>query len=218
MRPRLWLGPMLVLAWQTAPDIYRLTVGAEAGQFEDRTIACDGSVTSATPIDLARVGAVIDAWFDQGVRVQASASGGDLGGLGIARLQGEWKHVGLGAGVGRGTTVDGAPTWFPSWYLRLGNADRLHVLVDVFPPDLGPVSGGYIRMGVGYRRGRAAGPGGFLGLVVPPFADESYLAALHAEVTAPVRPNIEVVLRGLVADGYARGTVAVGAGVRATFH
>jgi len=224
MHARLWHAPLIIALWQAAPvaierdpvtNKYRLYVGAEAGQFENRTIACDGSVIDAIPVDLQRAGAAFDAWFGPHTRLRAAVGTGDPGAHSAIRLNGEWRAIGLGLGAWAGRDYEnGGELFAPSMYLRFGNADALHVTMDVFPPDLGPVAGGAARLGLGYRQGYAGGTGWFLGIAVPPFADERYTLAGQGELHTQVTGSVDLMIRALLGPGYQRSTWGLGLGAR----
>lgn len=82
MSSRLFLGPLLVLAWQVAPVTvspdstgrYRITVGYGGGQLEYRRLDCSGNVVRADPSTFSFGAVEVEAWPDDRLRLTGTAA------------------------------------------------------------------------------------------------------------------------------------------------
>ena len=227
MRAHLLHGPILLFIWEFTPislaqdslGNHRIAFGYGAGQFEHRTLSCSGAVLTANPTRYQEVGSQVDLWSRHArFTLYGGRHFGDQfydGLFGGAAVAWEGQYVGLGTGVSAVSGSDGFTG--PSFYLRFGNMDRAHFLLDVLPPT--PVRGmaGLAWAGVGFNRGHLRGPSGRLGVDVPLHADQAYLLGFSGEWLLPVTRTADVTLQGRWAPSERHANWGTGVGVRFTF-
>ena len=228
MRAHLLHGPILLLVWEFAPislaqdslGNHRVTFGYGTGQFEDRSLSCAGEVLTADPIRYQEVGSQVDLWsrharftLYNGRHFGDRFNDGLFGGAAVAW---EGQYVGLGTGVAAMSAASHRFTG-PSFYVRLGNMDRAHFLLDVLPPT--PVRGmaGLARAGVGFNRGHLRGRSGRLGIDLPLHYDWAYLYGFSGEWLLPVTRTADVTLQGRWGPSEEHASWGAGVGVRFTF-
>lgn len=234
MNPRYLTAPLVVLALDVVPnavqdtlstsEIIRLTGGIATGSYEYKTFDCNGGLTSANPVDVTSGGGRIDVL---GEKWRASACAGvisedqkpqfdsaeDFDGPFIGgQVAAEWKYFGLGGG---GVDVGGRDGFtVPSFYLRGGNADRLHVRIDLFPPSECLGNTPWCRLGFGHNLGRAPGQRVLIGTGLFPFTYADQLEPrLFADYAHPLGPIVELQLHSQVGQGAEMTQWSLGAGL-----
>lgn len=221
MRLASYKGPLLLLAWQIVPisagpdsaGRFQVAVGWGGGQFEDRSISCDGDVTSARPVPFNAGGLQLDYWPSNQVRLsgfggilaETSLTGfGDTlmenrvgSGWGGAQVALESRYVGLGVGLVH-TSLGEVYGTQPSGYLRLGSRDHVHFRTDVFHPTTSVgATGDVVRIGVGFNQGLRRGMRGFFGFNIGPYADESgHGGGFFGEFAAPIASRLDLSVGG----------------------
>lgn len=206
MRTNLWTGPFLLAVWQFAPvqtevdanGRYRLSLGFGGGQFENRTLACDGSVKSATQVPYGEAGGSVDMWPAQWVRL--SLFGGVLNGgpdyngpYGGGLIAAEWQHFGVGGGA---AGISGSAGFSgPAWYLRLGDRDGAHLRSEWLSLNGAPGTTGLARFGIGINQGMKPGPRAFFGIGVRPYGDRAYSAGFFGDLGIPVSRQVDLDVR-----------------------
>ena len=219
-------GPLLLLAWQIAPvsvgpdsaGRFQVAVGWGGGQFEDRSVDCNGDVVSARPVPFNSGGLQLDYWPSNQVRL--SAFGGMLtemrpfwvgdtltenrvrSGWGGAQAALESRYVGLGLGVAsvpfQSLTEGNAHGTHPSAYVRFGSRDHVHFRADFLHPTtaLG-ATGDVLRFGVGFSQGLRRGKRGFFGFSFSPYTDESgHGGGLFGEFETPIAGRVDLSVGG----------------------
>lgn len=230
MRLASYKGPLLLLAWQIVPvsvgpdsaGRFQVAVGWGGGQFEDRSVGCDGEVLSARPVRFNSGGLQLDYWPSDQVRL--SAFGGMLtengvgSGWGGAQAALETRYVGLGLGVSRISFQEVYGT-MPSAYVRFGSRDHVHFRTDVFHPTTAVgATGDVVRIGVGFNQGLRRGKRGFVGLNAGPFTDESgHGAGFFGEFEAPIASRVDLSVGGSWRPSVEEFDGAVRAGLRYHF-
>lgn len=212
MRLALFKGPLLLLAWQVAPvsvgpdstGKFQLGLGWGGGQFENRSLSCEGDVLSTTAVPFNAGGAQLD--YRPSGTARLSAFGGFMtqrgghSGWGGAQAALEARIVGVGVGIASvqfedisGGGITGA---VPSLYLRFGSRDRVHFRADSFYPTYAMgTTGDVLRIGVGFNQGMHHGKRWFVGLSASPYSDESgYGGGVFGEFEAPIAPRIDLSL------------------------
>jgi hypothetical protein len=230
MKPRHLVPFAILLFWQAAPlqverapsGHYRLSVGLGGGAYPQDYTDCNGA-TATTTSPFQSTGVLLDAWPTASIRV--SAFGGQFGigrnskanrTVGGFQLAWEGRLAGLGLGLA-GASGSGGRGGL-SAYLRLGDADGLHVRADLRQPTTTWLTPGWARVGIGYNQGLRRGFGSFVGvsrvlghapLDGPPGDD----VALFGDFTFRLGGALDLLARGHVGDG----TGSMGFGVRYNF-
>jgi hypothetical protein len=204
MRLTAFKGPLLLLAWQTAPlslgpdsaGRIQLALGWGRGQFERRELSCAGDVVSARPVPFTTGGAELDYRPSPDTRLSAFAGrltqGEGSSSWGGFQAAVEGAAVGLGLGAARMSFED-AHGLVPSGYLRIGSRDGAHFRLDVFHPTTAVgVTGDVVRMGVGFNQGMRRGRSGFLGVSVGPYSDESHVGGVFGQLDTPIARRFDL--------------------------
>jgi hypothetical protein len=201
----------------------RLTFGGGLGSYEERITSCSGEVLDSRDVPFQQVGGQADVWASRVVRITgyggAMFAGSDSdvyssfdppyeGGYGGALVAGEWRGVGVGAGVGVLPATDGyddSPRVLPAFYLRLGNMEEVHFRFDFAgppgagaPPHLG-------RIGVGFGQGHERKTGGFLGMGFSPFPTDESSVGLAGDLLLPVSGSLDLGGTGALRTGLEGG-------------
>jgi hypothetical protein len=204
MRLGIASGPLLLLMWQIAPiqtgrdstGKVRMSFGYGGGRFEHRTYACDGGLTSVTPVPYRTGGAQLEFW--EGRRFRFSGFGGHLssnhpdlrGAFGGVLAAYEGGTVGVGGGAAA-LPLDGGIV-APSFYLRVGALDRLHVQTDLAYPEPAFGTTGILRAGLGFNQGRLRGLSGFGGVSVGLDADGKEGGGAFGQLWVPVHRQLDL--------------------------
>ena len=194
---------------------WSIEVGAGAGQYEVVTRSCSGDVLSTRPVEFVTEGAVVE-YEVSNVRFDLFGGGTSttgeyerdglfLGGL----VAYEWTGVGLGGGVVR---LPSGPA--PSFYLRLGNRDRVHFRTDFLAPDPTPGVTGLFRAGLGFPIGSTRALAGFSAFRGLDLDEASDWGGLFAEIGVPLGGLLEARLAGSVHFPEEHADWAVGIGLR----
>lgn len=208
MRLSLFRGPLLLLLWQTAPvSVQRdsagrvqVALGFGGGQFENRSLSCEGEVLSSAPAPFTVAGAQVDAWLADNARL--SGFGGALtsagrteafGGVQVA-LEGRGAGIGIGVAAMPWSAIDpDYSSLYPSGYLRFGSRERAHFRLDLVHPTPTPgATGDVLRVGVGFNQGLLHTARWFVGYNAGPFSDESHVGGLFGEAEFPVSPRLDL--------------------------
>ena len=242
MRVSHFAVPLALLFWQIAPaggpsrdtpprpGLMRLGLAYATGDWEQASFDCDGNYVSSVLVPARSAGARLD-YQSGGGALRVTAVGGQWwwpGNRGYyapgarttfagALVAYEGTGIGIGAGfVNRPFALD--VTSVPSFYLRLGRADRAHYQVEAYPLTETPTMMGTVRVGMGFGQGPAARGrvNGFVGLAWGPYTDVVGQGVVTADIGIPLSPSLELLVRGNAGPGAGKAQWAVGGGLRIT--
>ena len=236
-------GLMVIVLFQAVPigtDEYgrtRLGFGLGGGQLEYVSIGCDGSVIDADRAGYKNAAAEVEHWVVPGkLRMHASAgyqwsdSLTSNGAFGSMLLSYEHQKFGVGGGMSAFPASpwyfpspdeyrprsEGRLDFFPAAYLRLGDRDKVHFRMDVFPSGINTPAE-FIRMGLGFNQFNARRASGYFGIAaVAPALDETGGTAVFGEYFRPVSPNVAVGGHGFVSAGKEHPQVGLSTQLRVT--
>jgi hypothetical protein len=227
LSPRLWLAPVALFCLQSTPVSFstdsagkiRLSFGGGIGSYEERITSCSGEVLDSRDVPFQQVGGQADVWASPKVRFTgyggAMFSGSDSdalsdfsapyeGGYGGFLLAGEWRVVGVGAGMGVLPALEAygdSPFVLPTAYLRLGNLEEVHFRLDLGGPPGAGAPPQLSRIGVGFGQGHERKVGGFLGMGFSPFPRDDYSLGLVGDLLVPVSASLDLGGTGAIRSG-----------------
>ena len=234
MRLTLWHAPALLLLYQTAPihprldqaGRFRIGLGWSRGHYVDERFDCEGNTTQRAEARYTVVSGQAEAWIKPTLRV--SVAGGVIrgssdsawavgtdGGFGAVVLAHEGRSFGIGGGLALWPRQpDRSGHLLPSFYLRAGPADRVHLRIDDLA-SAAPSSPPVVRLGIAGGYGEKVRPRWFVGLAGWPFPSEDDLSVgLAGELGIPFG-RVQPVVSGGTAhrDGNTSWTFGLGARV-----
>ena len=238
-------GLLVIVLYQAVPvgsDEYgrtRLGFGIGGGQLEYANIGCDGSVIDAEAVGFKNAAAEVEHWFVPG-KARVHVSGGyqwsdsltSRGPFGSVLLSYEHQKFGVGGGM----SAVPASVWFfptpdqyelrssnrvdvfPTAYLRLGDRDKVHFRMDVFPVGINTPSE-VVRMGAGFNQFDARRASGYFGIAaVAASFEESGSTAIFGEYFRPISPTVAIGGHGFLSAGKEHPQVGLSTQLRVTLH
>jgi hypothetical protein len=221
-------GLMVVALWQApvGPAISRdgsvaFLFGAGSDEFAD--VSCEGNLLDARRVRYRMAGVEADHSLDRRIRVNATAGflDADLDGYGgpfaAGQLRVDSKSLGLGGGFYSMPHMDeyaGDRQTLPSFYLRVGSAENIHVRADVLPPfTLGMHQ--VVRLGLGLNATRRDRASGFLGLAG--IGHDQAAGGVAFDLDIPVSHGAGFTLRSHFGDGRRYDLAGATMGARIVF-
>jgi hypothetical protein len=205
----------------------RIALGFSGGRYEDQRLGCAGNVIRSAPVSYSVVGGQAEVWASRSLRV--SAGGGVVrgssdsawadavrGSFGSLLLGYEGQKVGIGGGLTTwpGDRSDEPSQLLPSFYLRVGRADKLHVRLDDNASSAPGSPAGY-RLGLasGYAEGWQ--PRWFAGFLARAVDQGNFSPALGGELGLPIGKRLQPLIHGAVRSTNGQADWTLGLGLRA---
>ena len=215
-------GMLVLVIWQVpvqpviGPD-GSLGFMLGGGSDEHAVLSCEGDLLRSEPVQYRVAAVEADYSLTPLVRVDASAGfmSSDAvshnGGFGTVQLRADWNSIGAGFGVAFSPAfeefVSGTTAW-PSFYVRAGSKEGLHLRGDLFPPTA--FAGQHIaRLGLGYNAVLRNKGSGFIGVV-----GSEDGTGVAAELALPLSNRFALSVEGHYAGGEAHPIAGLAAGGR----
>jgi hypothetical protein len=190
------------------------------GSDEHAELSCEGDLIRSERVQYRVAAVEADYSLTPLVRVDASggfmssAAGSHNGGFGTVQLRADWNSIGAGLGVAFSPDFeefDSGTTAWPSFYVRAGSKERLHLRGDLFPPTA--FAGQQIaRLGLGYNAVLRDQASGFIGIVGAGGSEGG--TGVAAELTLPLSNRFAFNVEGHYAGGEAHPIAGLAAGGR----
>lgn len=217
-------GMLVLVIWQVpvqpviGPD-GSLGFMLGGGSDEHAELSCEGDLVRSERVEYRVAAVEADYSLTPLVRVDAAAgfmssdAGSHNGGFGTVQLRADWNSIGAGFGVGFSPDFeefDSGTTAWPSFYVRAGSKERLHLRGDLFPPTAF-AGQQFARLGLGYNAVLRDQASGFIGIVG---AGGEGGTGVAAELTFPVANRLALNVEGHLAGGHAHPIAGLAAGGR----
>lgn len=190
------------------------------GTDEHAELSCSGDLLSSAPVKHQVAAVEADYSLNSLVRVDAVAGimrsdwQSHNGGFGAVQLRGDWKYVGLGAGLALSPSFDQYDDRTAAWptvYARGGSAEGLHVRLDAFPMTSFATQQ-IARLGLGYNAVLRDQPSVFLGVAGLGGGEGS--TGVAGDVTLPLAHRFALRFEGHYAGGHAHPVSGLAVGGR----
>ena len=218
-------GMLVLVIWQVpvqpviGPD-GSLGFMLGGGSDEHAELSCEGDLIRSERVQYRVAAVEADYSLTPLVRVDAAAgfmssdAGSHNGGFGTVQLRADWNSIGAGFGVAISPAFEefesGTTAW-PSFYVRAGSKDGLHLRGDLFPPTAFAAQQ-VARLGVGYNAVLRDQASGFIGLVGAGGSEGG--TGVAAELTLPLSNRFAFSVEGHYAGGHAHTIAGLAAGGR----
>lgn len=222
-------GMLVLVLWQVpAPvgrdpetGLFRFAFGVGGGTYEIDTFNCDGSLADARSGEHREVGVTLEKQLTKRTQIEFAAGVSQDDGTEVHFSErGSFPYFGARPSIEGGKIGIGAGALFareevaPTGFLRIGNRDRLHLLLDFAPLDAPIGTTGLGQIGLGYNNGALSGAGGTAGVVLCYFCIWDDGTGIFAKGHVPVTDRIDITAGLVHVSGHVSSHSGVTIGAR----